>query len=688
MILAAFSLLVAQTPGTPAQEPDALAKLNQLVQSLVDEEEIVGAELLVIQDGKPILHEAYGWRDRESELPMATGSVFCVRSMTKPLIGASILMLVEEGLLHLDDKISEYLPYFDEEATRDITIEQLLMHTSGLPLSLIMNMKLQDIDGIQAVARLGGGYALESAPGSGFQYSDQGTDTLTALIEVVSGGPAADFVQKRLLDPLGMRDTATLMSEDHALRGRGCSKYLGTRGHWTRFWSADQPPIFPFFLGSQGLYSTLPDYARFLDLYVRGGKIGEKQVLAKRLVRKTLTPGPFPMGGPTGLPGLRTDYGCLMQLWTGPVKEGDGREVVAFGHTGSDGTHAWVFPEQNAMALYFTQSRGTLSGYRVEAALGELFLGVPVAAAPAAPPLEPYLGYYWENSDDDYRAIVRNGDGLALEVPGRAVLSLTYAGGDRWTVPQEAEALVFDRADTGEVTGFHMGDHQEFRFVPSADLPGADEVAARVLAAHRLDLLEKLGPMRLSYDTVLPTLNLKGTTTTLYAWPDRTRTDSVFGEEYSHEAFDGEIARTVSRSKPLTVAEGQIAAQMRVDHALARCGDWRRWHPRLQVIQQITRAGKTLLLVRAGDASAPARTFYVDAETGRVLGEDNVLLVEGIGNLGQRLRYDDFRDVSGMTLPFSIKARFSNPMFGTSESTLTGFELGVAVPEGVFELKS
>lgn len=688
MIFAAFSLLIALTQGANVQEPEALAKLNRLVQSLVDEEEIVGAELLVIQDGKAILHEAYGWRDRESEQPMTTGSVFCVRSMTKPLIGASILMLVEEGKLHLDDKVSQHLPYFDADTTRDITVEQLLLHTSGLPMSLIMSKTLTDIEGIDEVARLGGGYALEFAPGTAFNYSDQGTDTLTALIEVVSGIPAAEFVQKRLLDPLGMRDTTTLMSEGHALRERGCSKYVGSPGHWTRFWSTDQAPLFPFFLGSQGLYSTLPDYAKFLDLYLHGGKVGEKSLLGADLVRKTLTPGPYPLGSPTGLPGLRADYGCLMQLWTGAEQAGEERKLVAFGHTGSDGTHAWAFPEQNAMALYFTQSRGTMSGTRVEAALGELFLGVPVAAAQPAPPLEEYLGYYWENPEDDYRAIVIDQESLALEVPGRAVVALSFVSGDRWMIVQEGQPLDFNRAESGAITGFSVGDHQEYRFVPSADLPSADEVAARVLAAHRLDLLETLGPLRKSFDTVLPTLNMKGTVTTHVAWPDRARTDSTFGAEFANEAFDGITARTVSRAKPLAVVEGQMAEQMRVDHDFARFGDWKRWHPRLEVIQQLARAGKTLLLVRAGDASAPARTFFVDAETGRMLGEDNVLLVEGVGMLGQRLRYDDFRDVAGMTLPFSIKARFSNPMFGTSESTLTGFELGVELPEGFFELKN
>ena len=85
------------------------------------------------------------------------------------------------------------------------------------------------------------------------------------------------------------------------------------------------------------------------------------------------------------MPGLRCDYGFLMQLWTGAGEggESDEREVVAFGHTGSDGTHAWVFPEQKAMVLYFTQSRGTLTGMRVEELLGELFLGVPYVDARA-----------------------------------------------------------------------------------------------------------------------------------------------------------------------------------------------------------------------------------------------------------------------------------------------------------------
>ncbi|HJM56280.1 MAG TPA: serine hydrolase domain-containing protein, partial [Planctomycetota bacterium] len=156
-------LLLALATGSPAQEPansdapfpasnalaegvspDVLVALGDLVQGFVDDKEIVGAELLVIKNGHSILHEAYGWRDREAQVAMETGSVFCVRSMTKPLIGASILMLVDDREIKLDDHVAEYLPSFDVEGSRDITIEHLLTHTSGLPMSLLLGKNLRE----------------------------------------------------------------------------------------------------------------------------------------------------------------------------------------------------------------------------------------------------------------------------------------------------------------------------------------------------------------------------------------------------------------------------------------------------------------------------------------------------------------------------------------------------------------
>jgi CubicO group peptidase (beta-lactamase class C family) len=110
----------SSTALAEAVSPEGLAKLGSLVQNLVDDEEIVGAELLVIRHGRSVLHEAYGWKDREAKAPMKKGSLFCVRSMTKPVIGAAILMLIEEGRLAFDDPVSKYLPAFDYRRSADI----------------------------------------------------------------------------------------------------------------------------------------------------------------------------------------------------------------------------------------------------------------------------------------------------------------------------------------------------------------------------------------------------------------------------------------------------------------------------------------------------------------------------------------------------------------------------------------
>lgn len=678
-------------PSTALAEaisPEGLQGLSDLVQSFVDSDEVVGAELLVVVHGKTILHEGYGWRDRERGVAMEPGGVFCVRSMTKPLIGAAIWMLVEERRLAPSDRVAQYLPAFDVEGKREITIEQLLTHTSGLPMSQILASDPRKLESVRAVADLGAAAELEFEPGTGFHYSDQGTDTLTAVIEVVSGAPAEDFVRARLLEPLGMGDTTCLMTQDHPLRSRACSAYIGGKGAWTRFWSPQDPQLFAVFLGSQALYSTAVDYARFLELYLHRGRAGGERLLRSSSVRRTLRPGPHPMHGTTSLPDAEAEYGTLMQLWMQPGEAAEEEpRMVAFGHTGSDGTHAWAFPEQDALVLYFTQSRGTLTGLRVEEHLGELLLGVPFDPLQAAPPLEEYLGYYWEGEGDLYRAIVRDGDDLALEVVGKAVVPLDYVGEDRWKLrPQPNTVIAFDRDADGVVTGYHIGDHVEYRFTPRADLPGADEIAARVAATHRIDALRDAGVLRMRGRIEVPKLDRSGESVTWMAWPDRWRTDEAVGEEVGKVAFDGRTLRMESMLRPLEEVVGERAAAMLQRDPFVRFGDWRRDGATLTVIQELKPDGEHALLVRLGDCSAPAPTVYVDWTTGRVGGMDGLMFLDGLGRVGQKVRFREFEEVGGALLPKRVEIEVAHPLIGTIVSTVEAFELGVEVPEGHFEL--
>lgn len=679
-------------PSTALAEgvsPEGLARLGELVRSFVEREEIVGAELLVIVHGRTILHEGYGWRDRESELSMRPGGVFCVRSMTKPLIGAAAWMLIEEGRLELDTRAAEHLPAFDVADRREITVEQLLRHQGGLPMSLILARDPRTLGSLRAVADLGGACALDFAPGTAFGYSDQGTDTLTAMIEIAGGAPAEDFVRERLLEPLGMHDSTCLMSEGNPLRERACSAYIGSPGAWTRFWDPAQPQLFGVFLGSQALYSTAVDYARFLELYLGRGRAGGERLLRASSVRRTLEPGAWPISSSTGFPGLRTDYGTLMQLWTRPAAQDDEgeRELVVFGHTGSDGTHAWAFPEQEAMVLYFTQSRGTSTGVRVEGRLAELFLGAPFDPLQVAPPLEEYLGYYWEGEGDLYRAIVRDGEDLALEIVGKAVVPLDYLGEDRWRLrPQPSTVLAFERDETGTVLGYSIGEHRELRFTPRADLPPADEVAARVAAAHRLERLADAGVVRLRGRIEFPKLELCGESTLWLDWPDRWRMDDAVGEQLGSVAFDGTTLRSASAVKPAAPLEGPGAELLLQGDPFLRFGDWRRDGALLTVIQELGAGDRRAVLVRAGDASRPAPTLFVDLESGRLMNVAGLPFIDGLGRVGQKVRFDDWRDVAGALLPFRVEVELAHPLIGTVLNVYEGFEAGVEVDAGWFSL--
>ncbi len=366
----------AATPESQGIPGGAVARLVELVSGFVEAEEIVGAELLIIKNRRTILHEVFGQDDPTRDEGLQKNTIFSIRSMTKPLTGAAAQMLIDEQVLKLSDPVAKYLPSFDTDASRGITVEHLLTHRSGLPMRSAGTLwsNYGSYSNVRQLADYWGEYGPRLfTPGTQYHYADANVDTLAALIEEATGEPTEALIERRLLGPLEMRDTIPLLRDGDPRVERVAAKHAGGRGRWNPFWRWQGKPYFPFPMFAQGCYSTPVDYARFLAMISDGGVADGQRLLSNAAIARMLAPA-SKTTMPTGFAGLGSSYGQLMHLYD---KDG---ELVTFGHSGSDGTYAWAWPGEDLMVLYFTQSRGSATMFRMEAVIDSL-LARPVEPA-------------------------------------------------------------------------------------------------------------------------------------------------------------------------------------------------------------------------------------------------------------------------------------------------------------------
>jgi CubicO group peptidase (beta-lactamase class C family) len=437
----------------------ALNAIASTVRGYQESDLIVGSSLVVLKNRHVVWSEVSGWQDREQSIPMRADTIFNIRSMTKMITGAACQILIDDGLVRLDDRVADYLPGFDTLASSTITVEQLLTHRSGLPLTILTSV--DEYPTLNAMANAIGQRGPQFTPGSRFWYSDAGTDCLGAVVEVASGKTLDKFVRTRLLEPLEMTDTYYL-HEAATPKQRIASLYYGKVGAWTRIWTSDSP-FYPCAWGSQSLYSTPTDYAKFLALLLDRGVADGKRILSKEAVDRILTPDSV-MGSlgsttphPSGFPNTECYYGQMAILYQSD------EAVEVFGHSGSDGTWAWACPEEDLIVLYFTQSRGQATGIGLETELDLWLLHPGIHPRPqVVERYEPYLGWYEANLESplgSFRGhlfgIVIHNDRLGLEIPGQFIFQLTDASPTgRWYFELESQVWVTFQYDAAEnVTG-------------------------------------------------------------------------------------------------------------------------------------------------------------------------------------------------------------------------------------------
>jgi CubicO group peptidase (beta-lactamase class C family) len=674
-------------------DPAALKELSAAARSVVDHDDAVGAELLVVKDHKTVLHEAFGFKDKESKAPMEPDTIFCIRSMTKPVAATAIQMLIDEGKIALSDRASQHLPAFRGTACEPITVEQLLTHRAGLPLSLI-NKPLTDYQGradvVQQIAEQGPVLPI----GGQFSYSDCGADSIGAIIDQVSGASAEEFIQHRILDPLGMRDTLTVVREGDPRRGRISNNYMGHRGDWTRYWSNIEPPIFPFLLTSQSLYSTPLDYARFVSLWLDGGVADGKRLLSPEAITRGLTSASGGVALPSEMTSTRLDYGQFWELSFNPSGE---HELVAFGHGGSDGTAAWAFPKLNLIVCFFTQARLSTSPAEVEAVLDRRFAAPLVGKEPERPPpasepraLDALLGVYWSADDGMYRAVSREDDKLMLEIPGVAYVELVPVATDQWAVRMaRSQKLTFERDDQGVVVAINAdtGSAQARlpRITETPGLPSVDELMKLHIAGHHAEKLDQLPPFRRTGTVDMPQRHLSGTIDSLVASPDRFRTQINLGASRQLGVLNGDRAWTANSGQPVKDLDPEATDQLGLDHPAALFGDLRPHYREIRVIAKTEDHGEPFYVLRAVPRHALPTAFIVNARTGLLAGQERLVRLPTLGVVGASVTYEDYRDVGGVQLPFRLSVEYATSLLGTTTIQFNAVDLSPEVPPHAFD---
>jgi CubicO group peptidase (beta-lactamase class C family) len=405
--LALAMALPAAAQGIPkAQSPEEvgflsprLKRLSDRINEGVKNNELPGAVVLIARNGKIVMFESFGFRDKEAKAPMTNDTIFRIASMSKPITTVAAMMLMEEGKLTLADPVSKYIPAFAdtkvsvekknadgtvelglEPQYRPMTIQDLMRHTSGLTYGVIgsnkvkqsyMDMKVMvpEQTNAEMAAKLSK-LALLYQPGTTWEYS-MSTDVLGRVIEVASGMPLDKFVEERITKPLKLGDTGFEALPDKKDRGARPQKE-GPKN--------EMPPIpdvtfkSTWKSGGGGMVSTAADYARFLQMFANGGQLDGVRLLSRKsidLMTADHLPPDVKMGADMWRfeamePSARLGQGFGLGF---AVRNEQGRNPLPgspndYYWGGAYGTYFWHDPRERMYVVFMMQSPASRLQYR------------------------------------------------------------------------------------------------------------------------------------------------------------------------------------------------------------------------------------------------------------------------------------------------------------------------------------
>nr|WP_288933731.1 serine hydrolase domain-containing protein [uncultured Allomuricauda sp.] len=381
-----ISVGISQENSKKIIQQAAKARLDSTLQSFVKNGEVAGASALIYEKGKEVYFNAFGYADRENEIPMKRNTLVQIYSMTKPITGTALMTLYEEGKFKLDDPLEKYAPEFAnmqvytgydsiagemilEPAKRPITIRDITRHTAGfsgrrdLP---VLGEAIAEADALNRrntlseMAKKLSTVPLGYQPGEHWEYGIS-VDVQAYLVELLSGQPYAEYVQEHVLDPLKMNDTRYLVPESDRNRMSSAYRHEGDSlvqlpNEEAHAYNYTKWPLTP---GGWGLTSTLDNYMRFAQMLINKGTLEGIQVLDSSTVKLMSTNhldesieerSWLPSKGQVG---FGIDFAVRLRP-PASVQENNG-VVGEFFWDGAASTLFWVDPVNELTAVFFVQ---------------------------------------------------------------------------------------------------------------------------------------------------------------------------------------------------------------------------------------------------------------------------------------------------------------------------------------------
>lgn len=342
------TVLIARAPLT-AQEPAKGKGVAAILQPFVEQKSLAGAVVLVANKDKVLEVDAVGYANIEDNTLMGPSALFWIASMNKPITAAALMLLVDEGKVSLDDAVEKYLPEFKDvmlngqRLKKSITVRQLLSHTSGLAFKSPEEAPTLDVLTLKEAVASYVKMPLAYEPGTKYVYSNAGINSAGRIIEVVSGMSFETFLDKRLFEPLGMKDTTYWPSAEQVKRlATGYKPNAAKKGlEPTRIVQLKYPlsdrkrqPM-----PGGGLFSTASDVGRFCQMVLGGGVYQGKRVLSEKAVQE-MTRRQTPDN-------VKVSYGL------GWAVAPDG-----FGHGGAMATNMWLDSKRGLITVFMVQHVG------------------------------------------------------------------------------------------------------------------------------------------------------------------------------------------------------------------------------------------------------------------------------------------------------------------------------------------